>query len=115
MAESQVVSVDEIAHDNEQLRAKARELTGEDVLLDEKEVVGKDLELVESSVCAVLVKRQSAWGAVRVTGSGTPKETPNVVTSPQQEPGYSIIVIKPGQSCRLFQNPTIRYFHRQTT
>lgn len=83
--------------------------------MEENEVTGKDLELVDSSICAILVKRQSAWGAVRVTGVGTPQEVPNVVTSPHNKPGYSLMIVKDGQSCRLFQTPTVRYFRRRIT
>jgi hypothetical protein len=61
--------------------------------------------LVDQSVCAILVKKNSANGAVRVDAP----DMPNVVTGPDQK-GFVIVVIFPGQTCRIFLNPTLRYF-----
>jgi len=71
--------------------------------------VGTEFETVHSSIRAILVRKDSAWGAVRVTGPGTPKEVPNVVTGPNRA-GYVIVVIKPGQDCMFLKNPSVRYF-----
>lgn len=81
--------------------------TGVRVVLDKKFTVGKSLEMVDSSVCAVLVQKKSDDGAVRLDAVGMP----NVVTGPNQS-GFDIVVIRPGQTCRLFLTPTVRYFRR---
>lgn len=78
-----------------------------EVVLDPSETVGKSLALVDSSVCAILVRKHSATGAVRVDAPGMP----NVVTGPDQK-GFDIVVIRPGQTCRFFLTPTVRYFKR---
>jgi hypothetical protein len=75
------------------------------VVLDSYETVGKGLEMVPKSVCAILVKKNSAAGAVRVDTDGSP----NVVTGPNKR-GVDIVVIKPGQTCRFYLTPTVRYF-----
>jgi hypothetical protein len=77
------------------------------VVLDPSETVGRSLEMVDSSVCAILVRKQSARGAVRVDAPGMP----NVVTGPDQK-GFDIVVIRQDQTCRLFLTPTVRYFRR---
>ena len=75
------------------------------VILDVNETVGQSFEMVPSSVCAILVRKQSGRGAVRVNAPGMP----NVETGPHKQ-GFDIVVIKPGQTCRLFLTPTVRYF-----
>lgn len=63
---------------------------------------------MDSSVCAILVKRNGRGGAVRKFG----KEIDNLVTGPKEDPGYFIVVIQPGESCRLFGQPDVRFFYR---
>jgi hypothetical protein len=77
------------------------------VLIDSEPTVGKRFEMVDSSVCAILVYKHSADGAVRLNAPGMP----NVVTGPD-ESGFDIVIIKPGQTCRFFGTPTVRYFRR---
>jgi hypothetical protein len=77
------------------------------VVLDPGWTVGTNLELVDSTVCAILVERKSAYGALRLDADGMP----NVATGPC-ESGFVIVVIRPGQSCRIFLTPTVRYFKR---
>jgi hypothetical protein len=80
----------------------------EEVTLDRDETVGRgSFEMVDPSVCAVLVKKCSARGAVRV---GAPS-LPNVVTGPDEK-GFVIVVINRGQTCMLLLTPTVRYFKR---
>jgi len=105
--ESQITPVDEIAHNDEELVKKAEELTKMKVKLDPTETIGKSFEIVDSSVCAILVKKNSAPGAVRVDAPGMP----NVVTGPREK-GFDIVVIGPGQTCMLYSTPTVRYFKR---
>ena len=64
-------------------------------------------------VCAVLVKKDSDGGAVRVTGSNTSMQ--NIVTGPTEKAGFDIILIRDGQTCMLLGNPTIRYIRRLQT
>jgi len=105
--ENQITSVDDIAHDDQELKRKAEELTNGKVTLDRDETVGKNFEVVDSIVCAILVKKNSARGAVRVTAPGMP----NVVTGPDRS-GFDIVVIRPGQVCMFYLTPTVRYFRR---
>lgn len=123
--ENQITPVDNIANNVQELVKKAEELvrilpvlaasclidnaiqTGVKVVLDPEETVGTSLEMVDSSVCAILVRKKSARGAVRVDAPGMP----NVVTGPDQI-GFDIVVIRPGQTCRIFLTPTVRYFRR---
>ncbi|KAI9891859.1 MAG: hypothetical protein M1814_002244 [Vezdaea aestivalis] len=109
MTETQIVHVNDIAHDDQQLEEKARVLCDEDVVLDLQETMGKDFGTVETSVCAILVKKDGPWGAVRVFS----EPVTNLVTGPTQGDGFAIVVIKPGQTCRLFGTPSMRYFRRR--
>jgi len=77
------------------------------LVLDRTETVGKNFETVDSSVCAILVKKHSDPGAVRVDAPGMP----SVETGPQKN-GFDIMVINPGQTCMFYSNPTVRYFKR---
>jgi hypothetical protein len=85
---------------------------GGDVVLD-PEKVGADLELADSSVCAVLVKKDGGAGAVRVTG-GTLKDGifKNIRTGPNYGTGFVIVLVESEQDCMLFGNPSVRYFRR---
>ncbi len=67
--------------------------------------------MVDSSVCAVLVRKDGGGGAVRVTG-GMFK---NVVTGPTQETGFIIVVVKSCEHCMLLGNPSVRYFRRRSS
>jgi hypothetical protein len=62
---------------------------------------------VDSSVCAILVRKDGGAGAV--TG-GT---FDNVVTGPTQGTGSVIIVVKSGQSLMFYGTPSVRYFRRR--
>lgn len=63
----------------------------------------------DKSVCAVLVHRRGAEGAVRVTGPGTSHPVPNVITGPD-ESGWVIVAVKEGQTCMFLGEPTVRFF-----
>ncbi len=62
---------------------------------------------MDSSVCAILVRKDGGAGAV--TG-GT---FDNVVTGPTQGTGSVIIVVKSGQSLMFYGTPSVRYFRRR--
>jgi len=98
--------VDDIAHDDGKLKEKATQLCDHDVGLG-PEIVGTDLETVDSSDCAILIKIHGGGGAVRVFSD----EVVNVRTGPNQRSGYVIVVRKPREDCR-FGSPSLRYFHR---
>lgn len=85
---------------------------GEDVEIDEETVGSGEYDVADSSVCAIVVTRNSENGAVRVTGLGNEDE--NVVTGPRQESGYCIVVVKSGQLCSILGKPTYRFIKRRT-
>lgn len=69
--------------------------------------MGTDFEIVDSTVCAILVKKDGSRGAI--TG-GT---FDNIVTGPTQGTGYVIIVLRSGRSCMFYGTPSVRYFRRR--
>lgn len=79
-----------------------------EVLIDGCETIGKTFEQVESSVCAILVKKHGGGGAVRVFGDAVQ----NVVTGPSESPGFVIVIVAPGETCRFLGTPTVRLFRR---
>ncbi|KAF7509568.1 hypothetical protein GJ744_007968 [Endocarpon pusillum] len=111
MTEGRVTPVDDIVHNDHMLEEKVTHLSGEDTVIDPKETIGTDFGTVASSVCAVLVKKHGAAGAIRVFG----EEVTNVVTGPTEGTGFVIVIIKPGEDCRLFGKPSLRYFHRRSS
>ena len=82
-----------------------------DVAIDTEETVGTDLEEVDPSVRAVLVRKDGGAGAVRVTGGNLK----NVVTGPTRGAGFVIVVVPSGENCRFFGNPSVRYFRRRSS
>lgn len=107
MDNADIVQVDTIANDEQKLKEKAEELCGEPVGID-TEKIGKDLESVDSSVRAILVRKNGGGGAVRVYGS----TIRNVLTGPTEGAGFVIVIIRNDETCRLFGNPSVRYFRR---
>ncbi len=77
-----------------------------DVTLDKDWTVGVNLESIGPSIPALLLKRDGAWGAVRVDTSPVLNE----VSGPGMTPGISLILVKPGETCRFYQSPSVRYF-----
>ena len=80
-----------------------------DVILDKEWTVGINLETINPSVPALLIKKDGAWGAVRVDTSPVLNE----VSGPGLT-GVSMVIIKRGETCRIYQNPSIRCFHLPT-
>lgn len=80
------------------------------MVLDPKETIGTNFETVDSSICAVLIKKHGAAGAVRVFSN----PVTNVVTGPIQGTGFVIVVIKSGEDCMLLGTPSVRYFRRRS-
>jgi hypothetical protein len=72
-------------------------------VLDADWTTGKNFERVDPSVCAILI-RPGAGGAVRVYGD----PIKNVVTSDLT--GTVMMVVETGELCRLFGNPSVRFF-----
>jgi len=111
MAEgNQIVPVDNIVEDDRKLEEKATQLFGEDLEI-ESEITGRDFELVDPLICAILVKKQGAAGAVRVFASN---DIRNVVTGPN-EVGSVIVAVRTDKSeyCRILGTPSVRYFRRR--
>ena len=78
-----------------------------DLVIDPK-TIGIDFKMVDLSVRAILIKKHSAGGAVRVFSN----PIRNVVTGPDKGTGFIIVIIGPSETCRLFSSPSIRYFRR---
>lgn len=76
------------------------------VTLDKDWTVGVNLESIDPSIPALLLKKDGAWGAVRVDTSPVLNE----VSGPGMDPGIALILIKPGETCRFYQIPSVRYF-----
>ncbi|KAL9099512.1 MAG: hypothetical protein Q9163_005001 [Psora crenata] len=111
MSKDQVTPVNDIiAHDDRKLEEKASQLYGADIVLDSKETTGTDFEILDASICAVLVRKGGGAGAVRVHSN----PVKNVVTGPTQGPGYVIVIVKSGEDCMLLGNPSVRYFRRRS-
>ncbi|RAK99638.1 uncharacterized protein BO80DRAFT_120230 [Aspergillus ibericus CBS 121593] len=106
---SQVKSVDPLSPSDEELERVACELVSKGVVIEKSVSHPKSFTTADKSVCAVLVHRRGAEGAVRVTGPGTPHPIPNVITGPSEN-GWDIIAVKEGQTCMFFGNPTVRFF-----
>lgn len=106
----QKFQVDDIAHDDVLLKAKVKELTGEDVIVSAKKAEVHDLDSVDwSTSCAVLVQIDGGVGAVYVHGN----ELDIIMTGPDQGTGWWLIILRRGHSCRFYGQPSVRYFRRQ--
>ncbi|BCR99964.1 uncharacterized protein AKAW2_50307S [Aspergillus luchuensis] len=106
---SQVESVDSLSPSDEELERAACELVSKDVVIDKTVSQPPSFTTADKSVCAVLVHRRGAEGAVRVTGPGTSHPVPNVITGPD-ESGWVIVAVKEGQTCMFLGEPTVRFF-----
>lgn len=97
------------AHDGRLLEDKVKDLTGNDVELASVEV--HDLDSVDyNTACALLIQIDGGVGAVYIHGN----ELDIVMTGPDRGAGWWLIVLEPGQSCRFYGHPSVRYFHRLT-
>lgn len=86
---------------------KASELCDGENLAIEAETTGTPLEAVDSSVRAILMKMDGSGGAVKVYG----EIIRHIVTD--NESGFMIVAIKPGETSMLHGKPQIRYFRRR--
>ena len=59
--------------------------------------------MMDSSVGAILVRKDGGAGAI----SGGPYK--NVLTGPAEGSGYVMVIIKAGENCVLYGQPSIRY------
>ncbi|KAL5687466.1 hypothetical protein EMGR_001735 [Emarellia grisea] len=102
MAEGpQLLNVTTIANDEEKLLEVAHK---DWIICNEG---GKDLGTADLSIRALLVTQKGQWGAVRVDSD----PITNVVTGNGNE--LYIVFIEPGQVCRFYQHPAVRYFRLQ--
>ena len=81
---------------------------GKDLVIDSHESSGTDLEMVDSTVGAILVKKDGGAGAI----SGGPYK--NVLTGPGEGSGYVMVIIMPRENCVLYGKPSVRYFRRSS-
>ena len=75
-----------------------------DLAIDKQKTTGKDFEVVDGSIHAILIIKSSAGGAVRVFG----EEVKNIVTGPR-ESGYALVVLRSGEECMFLGSPSVRY------
>lgn len=101
-----VFPVDDITHDDEQIKRKAQQVCECDVSLEAWKQ-GSDFETLNESICAVLVDKGASGGAVRIYSN----PVRNIVTG--QEKGVIMAIIEPGVVCRIFGGPLVRYIRRQ--
>jgi hypothetical protein len=110
--EDRINPIDNIAHDDKELTKMAKQLASipsdEEVILDPTWKEGKNFETAAPSAFAILIQKDSAPGAVRVYSD----PVTNVVTGLRGEFGIVLVVLKPGESCRLFGRPSVRWFCR---
>lgn len=109
VGESQAMVVDDIADDDKKLEEKAQHLSGLSLVIDKQETVGKEFEVADRSVRAILVKKDSSAGAVRVFG----QSIRNVVTGPKEQ-GYALVIVATNEECMFLGSPTVRYFRTRT-
>jgi len=108
MSDGRVRVVDDIADDNKRLEGLASKLCGKTLVIDPEESSGTDLKMMDSTIGAILVKKNGGAGAV----SGGPYK--NVVTGPGEQSGYVMVIIKPGENCVLYGQPSIRYLRHSS-
>jgi hypothetical protein len=87
--------------------------TGKDLTLGD-EICGKGegaFEMVDRTVSAILVRKDSGSGAVRITGGGK-GEAIFVVTGSKEGTGYDLVSIEDGQTAMLLGRASVRYFRR---
>jgi hypothetical protein len=110
--QERVEDVDNIKDDDIKLVQTVKRLASisvnEEVVLDESWKTGENFQSPDTSVCAVLIKKDSAAGAVRVYSD----PVTNVVTGPSQEAKVVLIVLRNDETCRLFGRPSVRWFSR---
>jgi len=87
---------------DEELEEKASKLSDEKLAIG-SETTGNALEQVDSSVRAILLKRDGN-GAVRIFGD----EVRNIMADIAS--GWLLIIIKPGETARIHGTPVIRNF-----
>lgn len=80
---------------------------GTKVVLEKTEATTTDPEAIDSSIRAILVRKDGGEGAVRVSNGLY------IQTGPQEQKGSVIVKIDTGQICVLFGRPSIRYFRAE--
>jgi hypothetical protein len=70
-------------------------------------------EIVDFSVCVILIRKDGGSKAVFVSGSGILKKLPYVYIN--RESGFVIIEIKEDQTCIFYKNSLIKYFRYRSS
>jgi len=83
--------------------------SGLDLVIDKEETCGRDFEIADTSIRALLVRKNSSAGAVRVFG----QPIMNVVTDPKER-GYTLVVVASGEDCMFLGSPSVRCFRIRT-
>ena len=77
-------------------------------LVIDPKTIGIDFKIVDLLVHAILIKKYSTSGAIRVFSN----LIRNIVISLNKSTGFIIVIIGPSETCRLFSSPSIQYFRR---
>ena len=88
--------------DHAQIRVKVK--------LDENETPVIIWERVPSLIPAILVRRNGEEGSVYMLGKDLPAKKPFIQTGSEQNAEYVFIIIRSGQLCHFYGEPSVRYF-----
>lgn len=81
--------------------------SGEPLIIDSQETIGKPFQRIDRSVRAILVRIHSDAGLVRIYG----RSIRFVATGPGQGVGFAIVVIRPKEDCIVHGHPSMRFFY----
>ena len=84
--------------------------TGVEVKLDESETPVTIWKRVPSSIPAILIRRNGGAGSVYMLGENLPAKKPFIQTGSEQSAEYVLMIIRSGQSCHFYGEPSVRYF-----
>jgi hypothetical protein len=120
--QDQITRVNDIALSDQKLDKKTTQLvrsvdvlhiailtvyqSGEDLIINAQELIGKPFQRIERSVRAILVRIHSDAGLVRVYS----RNIRFVAIGPDQGMGSIIAVVQPDEYCILHSHPSMRLF-----
>ncbi|PVH92535.1 hypothetical protein DM02DRAFT_662851 [Periconia macrospinosa] len=109
IGEGQIIRVDEIALNDRKLEEKAKELSGEDLIIDAQETIGKPFQRIDRPVRAILIRIHSDTGLIRIYG----RSIRVVATGPDRGVGFAMAVVRPDEDTIVHGHPSMRFFHQR--